>query len=70
MSRRRKPKKRKPFNPVKLFFKIVISIVMVFVFLAGGACFAYHKVTGNMPFANTGITSNAGDMSILDALLG
>ena len=69
MSRRR-PKKRKPFNPVKLFFKIVLSIVLIFVFLAGGACFAYHKVTGNMPFANAGITANGGDMSILDALLG
>ncbi len=70
MSRRRKPKKRKPFNPVKTFFKIVISIVMVFLILAGGACFAYHKVTGNMPFSNMGITANANDTSILDALLG
>ena len=66
MSRRRNPKKRKPFNPVK----IVCSIVMVFVILAGGACFAYYKVTGNMPFSNMGITTDAADMNILDALLG
>ena len=47
MSRTRKhPKRRKPFNPVKTFFKVMLSIVMVFVVLAGGACFAYHKVTG------------------------
>lgn len=70
MSRRRNPKKRKPFNPVKTFLKIVCSIVMVFVILAGGACFAYYKVTGNMPFSNMGITTDAADMNILDALLG
>ena len=47
MSRTRKhPKRRKPFNPVKTFFKVMLSIVMAFVVLAGGACFAYHKVTG------------------------
>ena len=68
--KRRAPKRRKPFNPIKTFFKIVCSIVMVFVILAGGACFAYHKVTGNMPFSNLGITTNATDMNILDALLG
>ena len=69
MSRRRNPRKRK-FNPVKTFFKIVLSIVLAFVVLAGGACFAYYKATGNMPFANNGMTANAGEMSILDALLG
>ena len=68
--KRRAPKRRKPFNPIKTFFKIVCSIVMVFVILAGGACFAYHKVTGNMPFSNLGITTNATDMNMLDALLG
>lgn len=44
--------------------------MLVFVILAGGACFAYHKVTGNMPFSNLGITTNATDMNMLDALLG
>lgn len=68
--KRRVPKKRKAFNPIKTFFKIVCSIVLVFVILAGGACFAYHKVTGNMPFSNLGITTNATDMNMLDALLG
>ncbi len=69
MSRRRNPKKRKAFNPVKTFIKIVVSMVLAFTVLAGGACFAYYKATGNVPFAGGGIT-NAGDMSILDALLG
>lgn len=68
--KRRTPKKRKPFNPIKTFFKIVCSIVLVFVILAGGACFAYYKVTGNMPFSNMGITTNATDVNMLDALLG
>jgi len=45
-------------------------MVLVFVILAGGACFAYHKVTGKVPFAGNGVITNAGDMSILDALLG
>ena len=67
---RRKPKKRQPFNPVKTFLKIVISMVMAFVVLASGACFAYYKATGNMPFAGGSGVMNAGDMSILDALLG
>ena len=67
---RRNPKKRKKFNPIKTFFKIVLSMVLVFVILAGGACFAYHKVTGKGPFAGNGVITNAGDMSILDALLG
>lgn len=44
-------------------------MVMAFVILAGGACFAYYKVTGNMPFSGGGVTE-AGDMSILDALMG
>lgn len=68
--RRSAPKRRKRFNPIKTFFKIVCSIVLVFVILAGGACAAYYKVTGKMPFADTGITRSATDMNILDALLG
>lgn len=73
MSRKRRNtqhKKRKAFDPVRVFLKIVCSIVLAFVILAGGACFAYYKVTGNMPFANLGITTNATDMNMLDALLG
>ena len=67
---RRNPKKRKKFNPIKTFFKIVISMVMCFVVLAGGACFAYYKATGNVPFSGGSGITTAGDMSILDALLG
>ena len=67
---RRKPKKRKPFNPVATFLKIVITMVMAFVVLAGGACFAYYKATGNVPFSGSGAITSGGDMSILDALLG
>lgn len=71
MSRTRKhPKRRKPFNPVKTFFKVMLSIVMVFVVLAGGACFAYHKVTGEWPFGNDNIAKDADQTSMLDALLG
>jgi len=67
---RKNPKKRKLFHPVKTFLKIVISMVMAFVVLSGGACFAYYKATGNMPFSGGSGIMNAGDMSILDALMG
>ena len=71
MSRTRKhPKRRQPFNPVKTFFKVMLSIVMVFVVLAGGACFAYHKVTGEWPFGGDTIAKDADETSMLDALLG
>lgn len=71
MSRTRKhPKRRKPFHPVKTFFKVMLSIVMVFVVLAGGACFAYHKVTGEWPFGGDTIAKDADETSMLDALLG
>ena len=66
MSRTRKhPKRRKPFNPVKTFFKVMLSIVMVFVVLAGGACFAYHKVTGEWPFGGDTIAKDADETSML-----
>ncbi len=42
-------KKKKKFNPVATFFKIVISMVMVFCIAAGGAAFAYYKITGGFP---------------------
>lgn len=55
---------------MKMFLKIVCTIVLAFVILAGGACFAYYKITGNVPFANDSIESNnASDTSFLDALL-
>ncbi|WP_066090211.1 LCP family protein [Anaerotignum neopropionicum] len=62
--------KKKGFHPIKVFFKIVLTIVLVFVMLAGGACFAYYKTTGKTPFANDGVTSiNGSDTSFLDAFL-
>lgn len=58
------------FHPMKTFFKIVLSLVFSFVILAGGASFAYYKVTGQMPFANSNVLSiNATDANLLDALL-
>lgn len=68
--RRSAPRRRKGFHPIKTFFKIVCSMVLVFLVLAGGACAAYYKVTGSLPFAGMGITTNASDMNILDAILG
>lgn len=41
-----KKKKKKKFNPVATFFKIVISMVLIFSVAAGGAAFAYYKITG------------------------
>lgn len=55
---------------MKMFLKIVCSIVFAFVILAGGACFGYYKITGNVPFANDNIVSNnASDTNFLDAFL-
>ncbi len=39
-------KRKKKFNPIATFFKIVVSIVLIFCVAAGGAAFAYYKVTG------------------------
>lgn len=58
------------FDPVKTFLKIVCSMVFAFVIIAGGACFGYYKITGNVPFRSTDVMTNVGDMSFLDALLG
>ncbi len=61
---------------VALFCKTVCAIVLAFVILAGGACFAYYKLTGNIPFYQVGVdedgnilSTNASDASFLDALL-
>ncbi len=63
------PVRKKKFNPVKTFLKIVCSMVLTFVILAGGACFGYYKATGNVPFAGSGITTNVNNVNFLDALL-
>ena len=65
---RAKPPKKK-FNPVKTFFRIVISIVGIFLLLTGGAAFAYYKVTGESPFGHAPDIEIASDMNIVDALL-
>lgn len=62
-------KRKKKFNPFKTFFKIVCSMVSVFLVLAGGAAFAYYKVTGDVPFSNQEIIQSASDMNLLDAFL-
>ena len=61
-------KKRKPFRPIRTFFKIVVSIVMAFLILSGGAAFAYYKVTGESPFG--GYTGEGSNLNLLDAMLG
>lgn len=63
--------KKKKFNPIKTFLKIVCSMVLTFIILAGGACFGYYKATGNVPFAGSGITTNVShnNVNFLDALL-
>ena len=44
-------------------------MVSVFMVLAGGAAFAYYKVTGDVPFSNQEIIQSASDMNLLDAFL-
>lgn len=61
-------KKRKPFRPIRTFFKIVVSIVMAFLILSGGAAFAYYKVTGESPFG--GYVGSGSNLNLLDAMLG
>ncbi len=64
-------KRKKKFNPIKTFFKIVCGIVLMFLVLAGGASFAYYKVTGELPFSKAGdVVTNASDMNLLDAIIG
>lgn len=65
------PARKKKFNPVKTFLKIVCSMVLTFVILAGGACFGYYKATGNVPFSGDGIVTNVNhnNVNFLDALL-
>lgn len=40
-------KKKKKFNPIVTFLKIVVSIVLIFCVAATGAAFAYYKATGS-----------------------
>lgn len=71
-NQQRKPehhKKKKGFHPIKLFFKLVVSIVMSFLILSSGAAFAYYKITGESPFGGYVGLTNASDLNLLDAML-
>ncbi|MFI3173697.1 MAG: LCP family protein [Bacillota bacterium] len=60
---------RKP-SFIGLFFKIVVSMVVAFTVIASGATFAYYKVTGNVPFAETYVVDVEGSkVTFLNALL-
>ena len=62
-------KKKKGFHPIRLFLKLVISIVLSFLILSSGAAFAYYKITGESPFGGyIGITDTA-DLNLIDALM-
>ncbi len=60
--------KKKKFHPVKTFFKIVISIVLAFLALTGGAAFACYKATGSLPFG-TEVINSVADATLFDALM-
>ncbi len=62
-------KKKKGFHPIRLFCKVVLSIVMSFLILSGGAAFAYYKITGESPFGGYVGLTNAADLNLLDAML-
>lgn len=67
--RRTARRRKKKFHPVKTFFKIVCSMVSVFLVLSGGAAFAYYKATGALPFSSNEIITTASDVNLLDAFL-
>jgi LCP family protein required for cell wall assembly len=59
--------KKKKFNPVATFFKIVVSMVLVFCVAAGGAAFAYYKITGGAPGGNQSEPDNK--TTLVDAIM-
>lgn len=66
-------KQKKKSGLLATFFKIVFSILFVFCIGAGGAVFAYYKITGGFPTEQTQtaeepVSTNAKDTSFLDAL--
>lgn len=67
------PKERQKKKPglIATFFKILFSILLVFCIGAGGAVFAYYKITGGfekIQQTDEPISSNAKNTSFLDAL--
>ncbi len=63
-------KQKKKSGLLATFFKIVFSIILVFCIGAGGAAFAYYKITGGFSSEKTDkpVSSNAKNTSFLDAL--
>ena len=67
---RRKRKKRKSF--IGQFFKIVISMVLIFVVFAGASIFAYTKISGpgTSQSEEAGTKTGGNKVSLLDSLTG
>ena len=67
---RRKRKKRKSF--IGQFFKIVISMVLIFVVFAGASIFAYTKISGpgTSQSEEAGTKTGGNRVSLLDSLTG
>ncbi len=67
-----KQKQKKKSGLVATFFKIVFGTLFIFCIGAGGAAFAYYKMTGGFPTteqtSDKPVSSNAKDTSFLDAL--
>lgn len=65
-----KEKQKKKSGLLATFFKIVFSIILIFCIGAGGAAFAYYKITGGFSSEKTDkpVSSNAKNTSFLDAL--
>ena len=65
-------KQKKKSGLVATFFKIVFGTLFIFCIGAGGAAFAYYKITGGFPTVEQSpekpVSSNAKDTSFLDAL--
>lgn len=61
---------QKKFNPFPLFFQVLISIVLSFSVIAGGAGYAYYKLTGQVPLAQIEIINIQGsETTFFDTLL-
>lgn len=66
----KKKSKQKKFSTVPLFLQIVLSIVLSFTVIAGGAGFAYYKLTGEVPLSQTDIIKIQGsEITFFDTLL-
>ena len=61
-------KRRKKKSLIASFFKIVISMVLIFLVFAGAGIFAYSKLSGNS--ASDGESKKATETNLLDALKG